>query len=393
MKFSRASMSSGKSQSSIGRRLRDLGFEVEFHPAEGLHEHTDEHPRINVIGRRRGRRSRPCLHLNGHVDVVPPGDGWTVDPFAGLVRDGALYGRGSADMKAGLASAIYAAEAVRRSGLELQGSLEISATVDEESGGLAGVAHLCKSGRVSSSNTDFVIIPEPFGVDRVCIGHRGVYWFKVSTRGRTAHGSMPFLGVNAIDGLSSLLEAMRRELIPGMNARRTQMPIVPPGAQRPTLNVNSIKGGQLESGAPSPCVPDSCAAIFDRRFLFEENLQAVKEEIRVLIEKVQEGSSLDYQLEDLMVAHPVVTSRESQLVASLEENVRLLLGRRPQIVASPGTYDHKHFRHIGGIQQCVAYGPGQLEQAHQPDEHCSIEELLTATRVLALAILDLTSTA
>ena len=141
----------------------------------------------------------PLVHLNGHFDVVPAGAGWTVDPFGGDVRDGRIYGRGSCDMKAGIAAAVYAAEAIRRAGVELNGVVEISGTVDEESGGFAGVAWLAQQRPPQRRAPDFVIIPEPLYVDRICIGHRGVYWFEVTTRGRIAHGSMPFHGVSAIE--------------------------------------------------------------------------------------------------------------------------------------------------------------------------------------------------
>ena len=140
----------------IGSRLQECGFDVEYMAATGRPEHTRAHPRVNVIGRRQGRADQPLLHLNGHFDVVPPGSGWTVDPFGGIVRDGRLYGRGSADMKAGLAAAIYATEAVRRAGLDLAGTVEVSGTVDEESGGLAGVAWLAEQGRLGRTSSSFL---------------------------------------------------------------------------------------------------------------------------------------------------------------------------------------------------------------------------------------------
>ena len=158
----------------IGQRLETIGLAVEYVAAEGRPEHTAEYPRVNVVGRGAALPGGPRLHLNGHFDVVPPGDGWTVDPFAGTVRDGRLYGRGASDMKSGIAAAVYAVEALRRAGVELAGAVDISATVDEESGGFAGVAHLCEAGIISSADTRYTIIPEPFGPARVCLGHRGV---------------------------------------------------------------------------------------------------------------------------------------------------------------------------------------------------------------------------
>src|SRR5262249_49066616 len=128
----------------IGERLARFGYEVEYLAADGRPEHTPSHPRVNVMGVRKGEGGGPTLHLNGHLDGVPAGAGWTVDPFGGLLRDGRLYGRGTGDMKAGLASAIYAAEAVRHAGVRLPGTVEVSGTVDEESGGFAGVAYLAE---------------------------------------------------------------------------------------------------------------------------------------------------------------------------------------------------------------------------------------------------------
>ena len=182
-------------------------------------------------------------------------------------------------MKAGLAAAAFAAEAIRRAGVSVPGTIEVSGTVDEESGGFAGVAWLAEHGRLSATRTDYCIIPEPLNVDRVCVGHRGVYWFEVAARGHIAHGSMPFLGVSAIDGMGHLLQAIREELMPVLATRQTEMPVVPPGARQATLNVNAIFGGQPVDGIQTPCVADVCRAVFDRRFLLEEGFDATRREI------------------------------------------------------------------------------------------------------------------
>jgi succinyl-diaminopimelate desuccinylase len=375
----------------IGAALARCGFDVQYLPAEGRPEHTVAHPRVNVLGRRNGRRDRPRVHLNGHFDVVPAGSGWTVEPFGGLVRDGRIYGRGSCDMKAGIAAALYAAEAIRRAGVELEGSIDISATVDEESGGFAGVAWLAERGHLTAANTDHVIIPEPLNVDRICIGHRGVYWFEITTHGRIAHGSMPFHGVNAIDHMGLILDRMRRELLPALAQRTTAMPVEPPDARRPTLNINGVQGGQPVDGIQTPCVADACRAVFDRRFLIEEGFEAARGEIAALLERIsQEVPVLRCDLRDLMVVHPVQTPADSPLVAALGRNLQRVLGRSARLIASPGTYDHKHVARIGRIADCVAYGPGILDLAHQPDEWCAVDDLVNATKVIALTLLDLT---
>jgi succinyl-diaminopimelate desuccinylase len=373
----------------LGADLKRRGYDVEYIAADGRPEHTPRHPRLNVVGTRRGGPG-PVVHLNGHIDVVPPGGGWTEDPFGGRVHDGKIFGRGVCDMKAGIAAAVMAAEAIERAGVRLPGTIEISGTVDEESGGFAGVAHLAEIGRIKKGRTDYVIIPEPLDVDRICIGHRGVYWFEVTAHGRIGHGSMPFLGISAIDGMGRLLEAIRDELVPALATRLTAVPVVPPGARHATININGIEGGQPIDGIQTPCVADVCRAVFDRRFLLEEGFDATRAEMAALVARVgHTADGVRFNLRDLMVVHPTRTPDDSPVVAALDHAIRHVLGRAPALVASPGTYDHKHVARIANVPHCVAYGPGRLELAHQPDEYCAIDDLVDATKVIALATLDL----
>ncbi len=375
----------------IGDTLARCGLDVEYHTADGRPEHTPAHPRVNVIGTRRGRSAHPLVHLNGHFDVVPAGEGWTVDPFGGQVRDGRIWGRGSCDMKAGLSAAVFAVEAIRRAGVDLHGSVEISGTVDEESGGLAGVAWLVERGRISAARTDFAVIPEPLNVDRICIGHRGVYWFEIETRGRIAHGSMPFHGVSAIDAMSIVLERIRRDVQPCLAARTTAMPVVPDAARHATLNVNAIAGGQPIDGIQTPCVADRCRAVFDRRYLIEEPFDEVRKEIGALLEGIAAARlGFEYALRDLLVVSPTQTPGDSPVIGALETAIARVLDRSATLVASPGTYDQKHFARLAGVPHCVAYGPGILDLAHQPDEYCEVADLVSATKVIALAVLELT---
>jgi succinyl-diaminopimelate desuccinylase len=366
--------------------LNGAGFTSAYIAAEGMAEHTAKHPRVNVIGRRDGVRPGKTLHLNGHFDVVPASRGWTRDPFGAEVADGRIYGRGACDMKAGIAAAVFAAEALRRAGVETEGAIEISGTVDEESGGYAGVAYLCRTGRVTAENTDFAIIPEPLNVDRICVGHRGVYWFEVVTHGRIAHGSMPYLGHSAIDDLGAILEAIRTELQPELAKRTTKVPVVPERSRHPTLNVNTVSGGQVGEEVQSPCVADRALAIFDRRFLLEEGFEATKGEIQKLLDSVAARvPGLRYDLTDRMVVHPTATPENSPVTLSLQAAIGSVLKKEAQIIASPGTYDQKHFDRIGHIPHTVAYGPGVLDLAHQPDEWVGIEDLKNSIAVLAIA--------
>jgi succinyl-diaminopimelate desuccinylase len=374
----------------IGSMLDTLGCETTYVIPESHPDHSSAFPRVNVVGRLPGRFSMPTLHLNGHTDVVPPGEGWTTDPFGGEIRDGRAYGRGACDMKSGIAAALFAVAAIREAGVRLAGSVEISGTVDEESGGFAGMAHLARSGRIARERTSYVIIPEPLNVDRICLGHRGVYWFQIDAIGRIAHGSMPFLGRNAIEMMGRALHRIETDLIPALRSRHTAMPVEPPEARQATLNINGISGGQTHAGVGSPCVADRCMAIFDRRFLKEESFEAVRGEIDALIERLnREYPEFRLEKKDLMVVHPVETDRRADLVRATSEAIRDVLGRYPEYIASPGTYDHKHVFNIGKVDQCIAYGPGLLHLAHQPDEYCEIEHLIRSCKALALTTMRL----
>jgi succinyl-diaminopimelate desuccinylase len=196
----------------IGERLARSGFVLEYIRAHGAPGDSDSHPRVNVVARYDTHTPGPCVHFNGHIDVVEVGSGWTVEPFGGQVINGRVYGRGSCDMKGGIASAIVAVEALVQSGLHFGGALEISGTVDEESGGYAGVGYLASLGYFSPPRVHHVIIPEPLGVDRICLGHRGVWWGEVQTLGRIAHGSMPFLGDSAIAHMGAFIHQLQTQL-------------------------------------------------------------------------------------------------------------------------------------------------------------------------------------
>jgi len=372
----------------IGTRLATRGFNVSYVRAEGAPGDSDRHPRINVIARREGTRPGPCVHFNSHIDVVEPGHGWTVPPFDAVVKDGKIYGRGTCDMKGGLAASIIAVEALIDSGIDLPGTIEISGTVDEESGGFGGVAYLAERGWFSKPRVDHVIIPEPLNVDRVCVGHRGVWWAEIETKGRIAHGSMPFLGDSAIRHMGAVMESIERDLYPALKQKRTAMPVVPEGAKESTLNINSIHGGQVEpeGSMPSPIVADSCRMVIDRRFLIEEDVAEVKEELRILLDRLANTRpGFRYNLRDLFEVIPSMTDKNAPVARATAAAIRRVLQREPAFICSPGSYDQKHIDRIGKLKDCIAYGPGILDLAHQPDEYVVIADLVRSAQVMALA--------
>jgi succinyl-diaminopimelate desuccinylase len=371
----------------IGERLRARGFSVDYVRAAGTPGDSEQYPRINVVARSSGTSPGPCVHFNSHIDVVQSGSGWTLDPFAAGVKDGRVYGRGACDMKGGLAASIIAVEALIESTATLPGTLEISGTVDEESGGYGGVHYLAERGWFSPPRVDHVIIPEPLNVDRVCIGHRGVWWAEIETHGRMAHGSMPFLGDCAVRHMHAVVDRFERDLYPKLAARHTDMPVVPSGARHSTLNINSIHGGQAETpGYPAPLVPDSCRMVIDRRLLIEESIDGVKGEVRALLEQLaEERAGFRYSIRDIFEVRPTMADRNGPVARSTAAAIRRVIGRSPEFVCSPGTYDQKHIDRVGKLRDCIAYGPGILDLAHQPDEYVVIEDMVNSAKVMALA--------
>jgi succinyl-diaminopimelate desuccinylase len=190
--------------------------------------------------------------------------------------------------------------------------------------------------------------------------------------------------------MASFIEHVERELKPALGQRKTEMPVEPVGARSATINVNSIFGGQPIDGVQTPCVADVCRAIFDRRFLLEENFEDVRGELVELLAQLQTNDEdFRYELKDLMIVHPTMTAPESELVRTMASAIVSSVGKQPPLIASPGTYDQKHFARIAGIEQCIAYGPGILNLAHQPDEYCEIEHLILSCKAMALATLRL----
>ncbi|MBV7380743.1 acetylornithine deacetylase/succinyl-diaminopimelate desuccinylase family protein [Maritimibacter dapengensis] len=379
----------------LGARLRDGGWDVELIRAVDTPGDSDTYPRWNMVARYDSGRPGETVHFNSHHDVVEVGHGWTRDPFGGELDKGRVYGRGACDMKGGLAASVIAAEAFVAAHPEFAGAIEISATADEETGGYGGVAYLAELGRFDPERVQHVIIPEPLNKDRICLGHRGVWWAEIETRGRIAHGSMPFLGDSAVRHMGAVLAEMEATLFPLLASKETAMPVVPEGAKNSTLNINSIHGGEREqdpgyTGLPAPVVPDRCRIIIDRRFLIEENIEDVKAEVRGMLEKIKATRpNFEYEVRELFEVIPSMTDEDAPVVRSTAAAIERVLGRMPDYVVSPGTYDQKHIDRIGRLKNCIAYGPGILDLAHQPDEWVGVQDMVDSAGVMALVLEDL----
>jgi succinyl-diaminopimelate desuccinylase len=151
------------------------------------------------------------------------------------------------------------------------------------------------------------------------------------------------------------------------------------------LNINSIFAGQQLDQRQTPCVPDRCTAVFDRRFLLEEDLADIKREFAELLAE----TGLPHEIRDRMIVMPTFTPIDSPVSSAVAAAIQQVCGRPAGYTASPGTYDQKHFVRIAKVNDCISYGPGIIEIAHQPDEYVSLDDLETSAKVMALATLQL----
>ncbi len=170
--------------------------------------------------------------------------------------------------------------------------------------------------------------------------------------------------------------------------------MVPEGARSSTLNINSLHGGPPEDnsydGLPAPVVPDRARMVIDRRFLIEEKLADVKGEMRALLDRLTaERPDFRYGLRDIFEVIPTQTAEDAAVVQAVARGIESVLGKQAEFVVSPGTYDQKHIARIGHLRDCIAYGPGILDLAHQPDEFVGIQDMVESAEVMALALAHL----
>jgi len=368
--------------------MEDAGYDVRVIevPRDYLEKYIPryaDHPRYAVIARIGS--GGPTVHFNSHYDVVPPGDGWTKDPFRLTVDGDAVYGRGVVDMKGGMATAMLAAQAAAIAGADQFGSVELSFTPDEETGGETGVKYLVESGEVSP---DYVVVPEASGSDTVWIGNKGNLWADIEVRGRQAHGSTPWLGLNAFEGMARLALALSEDLQRRFSSRSSSYPFADPREARPTVNV----GGAVSGGAKVNVVPGFYSFTADRRLIPEEGMDDAEAELRDAVDRAAAPlRSMGYGV-DLRITSrsaPSVVSPDGKLARALSEAVRDATGSSPRLVVCPGGLDTRYFQ-LAGIE-ALTYGPGDSSYAHAIDERNSLSEMMRVAGAYSVLIPSLLS--
>ncbi len=365
--------------------LKELGMEVNVVevPRDYLEKHIPEmkdYPRYILLGRLKGS-GETVLHFNGHYDVVPPGSGWKTNPFKPVEADGKLYGRGASDMKGGIVSVLTAIRALIESGAEINGTLEVSMTPDEEIGGMCGANYMLEAGLVKPN---YCIIAEPSGYDRIWIGHKGTLWGEIVVYGKTAHASTPWLGVNAFEKAVKLANRLIEQLKHKVESKVTKYETDIPEGKKATIVLGSI----VKGGVKINVVPDKVVFQFDRRVLPEENFENVVREVEEIIEEAKkEDPELKAEFKVLFKAKPAAISPESKLALAMKEAVKEVIGKEPKLTLSTGFLDARFFVEKG--VETLTYGPGNLSQAHVANEYIELDKIPIVSKAYISAIMKL----
>lgn len=315
--------------------------------------------RANVTGRLAGRGDHPSLLLNGHLDTVPPGETpWTHDPFGGELVDGRLYGRGAADMKGGLAAAVVALGVLAREGA-LAGDVVVSGVAGEETDS-AGARRFVADGGLAGVGLS--VIAEPTNL-RLALAEKGALWVSITTHGRSAHGSMPWHGVNAISHLALFLNELT-----GLDLGPSH-PVLGP----PTVNVGTISGG-----VKTNVVADRCTATLDFRTVPGLGTVELRQRLERLLDELgRRIPDFRGELQVLNAREPVATDPAHPLVGLAQGCCRTL-----GLSSEPAMVNFYTDAAVLAEEPChpplLIFGPGAQEMAHQSDEYVETEELVRA---------------
>jgi len=321
--------------------------------------------RLSLVARVRGEPpSQRTLVVNGHTDVVPAvPERWSRDPFSPGVVDGRLYGRGSADMKGGVAAAICALAALQAAGRRRSCDIVFQFVADEERGGALGTRVLWESGLLSG---DACLVPEPTSL-AVSVAERGLMQGEIVVRGRPGHGSRPREGVSAIEGAAQITLAL--------HAADFGDPVHPLLGQ-PTANI-----GMLHGGTAFNVVAERAQISFDRRLLPGMTLEDAVGGLRRRLEEAG-VSGVDYEIDVTDFGEGSEMSPDHPFAALVRSCVAAATGEEPPTIGMTFTTDARFLRNNAGIPAVVC-GPGSIAQAHGVDEWVEVSDLVNATAAYA----------
>ncbi len=359
--------------------IAPLGWAVEKHPvptdevkAYGLQSIT------NLIVRRRYAPGGPTIALNAHGDVVPPGDGWTHDPYGGEVDGGRLYGRAAAVSKCDFTTYIHAVRALESLGAPLQGGVELHFTYDEEFGGELGPGWLLSHGLTKPD----LLIAAGFSY-QVVVAHNGCLQMEVTVLGEMAHAAIPHTGIDALQGAVAILDALYRQ-----NALYRSVTSKVPGITHPYLNV-----GRIEGGTHTNVVPGKVVLRLDRRMIPEEDPATVEADIRrVIAEAAAAVPGIRVEIRRLLLAHAWQPAPgNAALVAALQRHGHAVFGEPIPTSGTPLYTDVRLYGAAGVPAAIYGAGPRTVRESHakRADEHIVLDDLRRATKVVARTLFDL----
>ncbi|MCA1063068.1 peptidase [Rossellomorea sp. AcN35-11] len=379
-----------KAQAIVIEKCRKLGLELDIWEVE--EEEVKDHPfyrcdrdhfkgNPNVVGVLKGSGGGRSLLLNGHIDVVPEGEreGWTNDPYSGVIEDGKLYGRGSTDMKGGSVALLLALEVIKELNVPLKGDIIFESVIEEESGGTGTLAALLRGYKA-----DAAIIPEPTNM-KLFPKQQGSMWFRIKVKGKPAHGGTRYEGVNAIDKAYTVIRALQH-LESSRNGKvedplYSSIPIPLP------INIGRIESGKWPSSVPDLAVIEGRVGVGPW-----ETMPEVEKEVEAVISNLN-------KVDPWFEHHPVEIEWfggrwqpgdlpcDHELVKSLSHYMKQVLRTTPIVEASPWGTDGGILSKGGDIP-VIVFGPGTTEVAHDKDEYIELDRIYQTAEILSLFILD-----
>lgn len=342
-------------------------FVFEWFQKQGISVERDEVApgRNNIVARLDGEIADPALVFICHMDTVPIGEDWVSDPFCPEIDGDRMSGRGSSDMKSGLAAAMVAFRDIAKSGKKPRHSFYCIASVDEESL-MLGAEKAISSGYITANS--WVLDAEPTD-GYLKMAHKGKTWFQLTVHGIPAHASTPHTGADAIGAMA--------EIISGIRARIAKLPV------HPVMGASSATFGLIEGGTSFNAVPERCTVGIDMRLVppvtNQQTIDLVNEAVAEGTAKVP-GSRCEVEV---TAERPYVEQHDdSYLMAEMKRAIRTVTGKEPEMDFFPGYTDSAVAAAMTGNRNCMSYGPGIMGVTHRPNEYVQCSDIVRVARVL-----------
>ena len=368
--------------------IAEFGFDAEKHvvPEQEVKDYGMQSI-TNLIVRRPYGDGGKTIALNAHGDVVPPGEGWTKDPYGAEIEDGKLYGRAAAVSKSDFSTFTFAVRALEAVAKPTKGNIELHFTYDEEFGGELGPGWLLKKGLTQPD----LMVAAGFSYE-VVTAHNGCLQMEVTVHGKMAHAAVPDTGVDALQGAVAIMNALYAE-----NLKYKQVLSKVPGIKHPYLNI-----GRIEGGTNTNVIPGKVVLKLDRRMIPEENPAEVEASIRAVIAKAVEDFNTEhgYQGDDavradikrLLLANAMTPlAGNKPLVDAIQKHGEAVFGEKPTAVGTPLYTDVRLYVERGIPGVIYGAGPRTVLESHakRSDERLVLEDLRRATKVVARSLVDL----